>query len=131
MILSLTCLLISDPLIHSDSEAYQEYMQVRKKAEDNLNKVLLKKLIVVYNSIENLLQFCAQFQGNRKNAVLELFRCLEIVGQPIWTSRKKLWASLIWQIIRQFLHQFKAVVLLKKWNNTIFKNSYVAKYLLF
>ncbi|XP_060866530.1 sterol regulatory element-binding protein 2-like isoform X2 [Metopolophium dirhodum] len=98
MIISLTCLLISDPMIYSDSEAYQEYMQMRKQAEDNLIK------------------------GNRKMAVLELSRCLEIFGRPILTSRKKLWASLIWQIIRQFLHQFKVVVLLKKWNNAVFKN---------
>ncbi|XP_022182319.1 sterol regulatory element-binding protein 2-like isoform X1 [Myzus persicae] len=98
MIISLTCLLISDPIIYSDSETYQEYLQMRKQAEDNLNK------------------------GNRKIAVLELSRCLEIFGRPILTSRKKLWASLIWQIIRQFLHQFKVVVLLKKWNNAAFKN---------
>lgn len=60
-------------------------------------------------------------------AVLELSRCLEIFGRPILTSRKKLWASLIWQIIRQFLHQFKVVVLLKKWNNAVFKNVYDTK----
>jgi len=65
-----------------------------------------------------------QIQGNRKIAVLELSRCLEIFGRPILTSHKKLWASLIWQIIRQFLHQFKVVVLLKKWNNAVFKNVY-------
>ncbi|XP_050057621.1 sterol regulatory element-binding protein 2-like isoform X2 [Aphis gossypii] len=98
MILSLTCLLINDPIIYSDSEAYQEYIKIRKQAEDNLNK------------------------GNRKIAVLELSRCLEIFGRPVLTSRKKLWASLIWQIIRQFFHQFKVVVLLKKWNNAVFKN---------
>jgi len=39
MIISLTCLIISDPVIYSDSETYQEYMQIRKQAEDNLNKV--------------------------------------------------------------------------------------------
>jgi len=60
-------------------------------------------------------------------AVLELSKCLEIFGRPISTSRKKLWASLIWQIIRQFLHQFKVVVLLKKWTNAIFKNVYDTK----
>jgi len=42
MIISLTCLLISDPMIYSDSEAYQEYMQIRKQAEDNLIKVSKK-----------------------------------------------------------------------------------------
>jgi len=40
MIISLTCLLISDPIIYSDSEAYKEYVQVRKNAEDNLQKVI-------------------------------------------------------------------------------------------
>lgn len=45
MIISLTCLLISDPMIYSDSEAYQEYMQMRKQAEDNLIKV--SKIIFV------------------------------------------------------------------------------------
>jgi hypothetical protein len=39
MIISLTCLLINDPIIYSDSEAYQEYIKIRKQAEDNLNKV--------------------------------------------------------------------------------------------
>lgn len=121
MIISLTCLLISDPIIYSDSEAYKDYLQMRKKAEDNLYKVIKKRIcfynFIITNGFINILQ------GNRKIAVLELSKCLEIFGRPIWTSRKKLWASLIWQIIRQFLHQFKAVVLLKKWNNAIFKNA--------
>lgn len=39
MIISLTCLLVNDPVIYSDSEAYKDYVQMRKKAEDNLNKV--------------------------------------------------------------------------------------------
>jgi len=41
MIISLTCLLINDPIIYSDSEAYKEYVQVRKKAEENLTKVTI------------------------------------------------------------------------------------------
>jgi len=49
MIISLTCLLISDPMIYSDSEAYQEYMQIRKQAEDNLIKVS-EKYFCYYNS---------------------------------------------------------------------------------
>jgi len=49
MIISLTCLLISDPMIYSDSEAYQEYMRMRKQAEDNLIKVR-KKYFCYYNS---------------------------------------------------------------------------------
>lgn len=122
MIISLTCLLISDPIVYSDSEAYQEYMQMRKQAELNLNKVSEQ-----YSCDYNSLFFFKQIQGNRKIAVLELFRCLEIFGRPILTSRKKLWASLMWQIIRQFLHQFKVVVLLKKWNNAVFKNVYDSK----
>lgn len=44
MIISLTCLLINDPIIYSDSEAYQEYIKIRKQAEDNLNKVSEKYL---------------------------------------------------------------------------------------
>lgn len=40
MIISLTCLLISDPIIYSDSEAYKDYMLMRKQAEDNLYKVI-------------------------------------------------------------------------------------------
>lgn len=40
MIISLTCLLVNDPVIYSDSEAYKEYIQMRKKAEDNLSKVI-------------------------------------------------------------------------------------------
>lgn len=40
MIISLTCLLVNDPVIYSDSEAYREYVEMRKKAEDNLNKVI-------------------------------------------------------------------------------------------
>lgn len=40
MIISLTCLLVNDPVIYSDSEAYKDYVQMRKKAEDNLNKVI-------------------------------------------------------------------------------------------
>jgi len=44
MIISLTCLLINDPIIYSDSEAYQEYIKIRKQAEDNLNKVSGKYL---------------------------------------------------------------------------------------
>lgn len=39
MIISMTCLLISDPIIYSDSEAYKDYMQLRKQAENNLKKV--------------------------------------------------------------------------------------------
>lgn len=49
MIISLTCLLISDPMIYSDSEAYQEYMQMRKLAEDNLIKVS-EKYFCYFNS---------------------------------------------------------------------------------
>lgn len=45
MIISLTCLLISDPIIYSDSEAYTNYLQIRKKAEDNLHKVNKKTYI--------------------------------------------------------------------------------------
>jgi len=44
MIISLTCLLINDPIIYSDSEAYREYIKIRKQAEDNLNKVSEKYL---------------------------------------------------------------------------------------
>lgn len=40
MIISLTCLLISDPIIYSDSESYKDYIQMRKQAEDNLYKVI-------------------------------------------------------------------------------------------
>lgn len=40
MIISLTFLLISDPIIYSDSEAYRDYIQMRKQAEDSLNKVI-------------------------------------------------------------------------------------------
>lgn len=40
MIISLTCLLISDPIIYSDSESYKDYLQMRKQAEDNLYKVI-------------------------------------------------------------------------------------------
>lgn len=43
IIISLTCLLISDPIIYSDSEAYKDYLQMRKKAENNLFKVIEKK----------------------------------------------------------------------------------------
>jgi len=42
MIISLICLLSSDPMIYSDSETYQKYIQIRKQAEDNLNKVCEK-----------------------------------------------------------------------------------------
>jgi len=49
MIISLTCLLVNDPIIYSDSEVYQEYMQMRKQAENNLNKVS-EKLFCCYNS---------------------------------------------------------------------------------
>lgn len=41
IIISLTCLLINDPIIYLDSEAYKEYLLVRKKAEENLNKVTI------------------------------------------------------------------------------------------
>uniref|UniRef100_A0A2S2QJM6 Sterol regulatory element-binding protein 2 n=1 Tax=Sipha flava TaxID=143950 RepID=A0A2S2QJM6_9HEMI len=98
MIISLTCLLIDDPIIYSDSENYKDYIQLKKQAEENL------------------------YKGNKKLAVLEFSKCLEMLGRPILTSRKKIWTSLIWQIIRQFLHQFKIIILLKKWNNSIFYN---------
>lgn len=42
MIISLTCLLISDPIMYSDSEAYNDYLLIRKNAEDNLYKVIEK-----------------------------------------------------------------------------------------
>lgn len=71
--------------------------------------------------------FSNYLQGNKKVAVLELSKCLEMFGRPIWTSRKKLWASLIWQIIRQILHHFKAIMLLKKWSNALFNQSYGIK----
>jgi len=119
MIISLTCLLISDPIIYSDSEAYKDYIQMRKQAEDSLYKVII--ILICFSIIINY--FLGNLQGNKKIAALEFSKCLEIFGRPIWTSRKKLWASLIWQIIRQFLHQFKTFVLLKKWNNAIFKTA--------
>ncbi|XP_050529343.1 sterol regulatory element-binding protein 2-like [Daktulosphaira vitifoliae] len=99
MCISLICLLNNDPIVYSDSEAYQDYTQRRKNAKINLQK------------------------GNKKMAVHELTKCLEIFDRPLWTSRKKLWASLLWQIIRQFLHQFKLFILVKKWCSSIFENS--------
>lgn len=39
MIISLTCLLINDPIIYSDSENYKDYIQLKKQAEENLYKV--------------------------------------------------------------------------------------------
>lgn len=44
MIISLTCLLIIDPIIYSDSEIYKDYKQMRKQAEENLYKVNTKTL---------------------------------------------------------------------------------------
>lgn len=41
MIISLTCLLINDPIIYSDSENYQDYIRLKKRAEENLNKVVI------------------------------------------------------------------------------------------
>jgi len=61
MIISLTCLLISDPMIYSDSETYQEYVKMRKQAEDNLNKVS-KKYFCYYNSL-----FFQIHPGKQKN----------------------------------------------------------------
>ncbi|XP_050443452.1 sterol regulatory element-binding protein 2-like [Adelges cooleyi] len=98
-VICLIFLLNNDPVVYSDSEIYRDYIQRRKLAENYLSK------------------------GNRKLAVHELIKCLDIFGRPLWTSRKKLWASLVWQIIRQFLHQFKGVLLLKKFNTSIFGNS--------
>lgn len=42
MIISLTCLLINDPIIYSDSENYKDYIQLKKRAEENLYKVIAK-----------------------------------------------------------------------------------------
>lgn len=48
MIISLTCLLINDPIIYSDSENYQDYIRLKKRAEENLNKVVISlKYIIV------------------------------------------------------------------------------------
>jgi hypothetical protein len=128
MIISLTCLLIDDPIIYSDSENYKDYIQLKKQAEENLYKVVAKYniYIYIYTYIVLLLfnQYFNNLQGNKKLAVLEFSKCLEMLGRPILTSRKKIWTSLIWQIIRQFLHQFKIIILLKKWNNSIFYNEY-------
>lgn len=52
MIISLTCLLISDPIIYSDSEAYNDYVQVRKRAENSFLKVIkIKKCLYLFVSV--------------------------------------------------------------------------------
>lgn len=68
MIISLTCLLIRDPIVYSDSEMYNDYKELRKQAEENLYKVnknknnfmaitsiFMGRFLILYREIKKLL----------------------------------------------------------------------------